>query len=130
MYGGVANIGQDSTATVSNVVSINTFALQGGGFAAVVVDCIASMTDINVTDSVGGLEGEVGGGGLIIVTGGSVLTLSNVFADGTATFAEPGGGFAFIYKARFPLTLLSKYYPLCLLLQVYSRKCSLFPLLT
>lgn len=125
MYGGVANIGQDSIATVSNVVSINTFALLGGGFAAVVVDTIATMTDINVTNSVGGLEGEVGGGGLIIVTGASVLTLSNVFADGTTTFAEPGGGFAFIYKAHLLLTLLSKYYPLLTTASIYSRKCSL-----
>ena len=57
----------------------------------------ATMTDIHVTNSEGGVTGAVGGGSLALVYEAS-LTMVNVSAANTVSRAEPGGGFANIYK--------------------------------
>ena len=98
-YGGMTNIAQGSIASISNVVATNTFAGEGGGLFAVVVSCHAVIENVTLTNAVGGSLAKVGGGAFVILVGGSTLRVSNVVADNLATYAEPGGGFAFVYKS-------------------------------
>ena len=98
-YGGMTNIAQGSIASINNVVATNTFAGEGGGLFAVVVSCHAVIENVTLTNAVGGSLAKVGGGAFVILVGGSTLRVSNVVADNLATYAEPGGGFAFVYKA-------------------------------
>ena len=98
-YGGVVAVNQVSTGSITNVVAAEISAGFGGGFLAALGGCTATMTGINVTNAVGGILNNIGGGGFVVSVIGSSVTLSNVNAVGVKSFAEPGGGFAFIYQA-------------------------------